>query len=115
VPDTVPVVHWHGDTFDLPPGATLLASSRQYPNQAFRVSECAWGLQLHVEVDLEAVAAFVETFGSEALAAGVDPTAILAEARDNLATLDPVRRGVTRRFAELVGQSELGRQVVERT
>jgi GMP synthase-like glutamine amidotransferase len=114
VPDRVPVLHWHGDTFDLPQGATHLASSRQYPNQAFRVGRCAWGLQFHVEVDLEAVAAFVEAFGSEALAAGVDPATILAEARDHLATLDDVRRRVTRRFAELVGQRELGRQVVER-
>jgi GMP synthase-like glutamine amidotransferase len=113
VPDSVPVLHWHGDTFELPPGATHIASSRQYPNQAFRVGECAWGLQFHVEVDPEAVADFVEAFGSEAQAAGVDPAAILAGARDQLATLDPVRRRLTRRFAELVGQSELGRQLVE--
>jgi GMP synthase-like glutamine amidotransferase len=113
VPDSVPVLHWHGDTFDLPEGATRLASSRQYPNQAFRVGECAWGLQFHVEVDLVAVAEFVEAFGSEAVAADVDPAVILAEARDHLGTLDPVRRRVTQRFAELVGQRELGRQLVE--
>jgi GMP synthase-like glutamine amidotransferase len=113
VPDSVPVLHWHGDTFDLPQGATHLASSRQYPNQAFRVGACAWGLQFHVEVDLAAVADFVEAFGSEAVAAGVDPAVILAEARHHLATLEPVRHRLTRRFAESVGQSELGRQLVE--
>ncbi len=43
------VFHWHGDTFDLPDGATLLASSDQYPNQAFRIAN-AWGLQFHVEL-----------------------------------------------------------------
>ncbi len=33
----LPVVHWHQDTFDLPPGAVLLAGSALYPHQAFRV------------------------------------------------------------------------------
>jgi GMP synthase (glutamine-hydrolysing) len=47
----LPVVHWHGETFDLPAGATRLASSAPYPNQAFRAGACAYGLQFHVEVD----------------------------------------------------------------
>ncbi|SEM50001.1 GMP synthase-Glutamine amidotransferase [Rhodococcus maanshanensis] len=46
----VPVVHWHGDTFDLPAGAVLLAGSASYPHQAFRVGENAYGLQFHVEL-----------------------------------------------------------------
>ena len=47
----LPVVHWHGDTFDVPPGAARLASSDRYPNQAFRAGPRAYGLQFHVEVD----------------------------------------------------------------
>jgi GMP synthase-like glutamine amidotransferase len=47
----LPVVHWHGDTFDMPPGAARLASSDRYPNQAFRAGPRAYGLQFHVEVD----------------------------------------------------------------
>ena len=45
----VPVLQWHADTFDLPAGAVLLASSQQYPHQAFRVNR-AYGVQFHVEV-----------------------------------------------------------------
>jgi GMP synthase-like glutamine amidotransferase len=45
------VVHWHGETFDLPRRAVRLASSALYPNQAFRVGANAYGLQFHVEVD----------------------------------------------------------------
>jgi GMP synthase (glutamine-hydrolysing) len=52
------VVHWHRDTFDLPAGAVRLASSGLYPNQAFRVGDCAYGLQFHVEVDRELAAAW---------------------------------------------------------
>lgn len=47
----LPVFHWHQDTFTLPLGAVLLASSEQYPNQAFRVGQRAYGLQFHVELD----------------------------------------------------------------
>jgi GMP synthase (glutamine-hydrolysing) len=44
------VFHWHGDTFNLPPGATLLASSARYKNQAFRFGNNIYGFQFHVEV-----------------------------------------------------------------
>lgn len=44
------VMQWHGDTFDLPPQATLLASSPQYPNQIFSVGKRGMALQCHIEV-----------------------------------------------------------------
>ena len=47
--DGTPVLHWHGDTFDLPPGATLLASTAQYPQQAFSWESHVLGLQFHLE------------------------------------------------------------------
>ena len=47
----LPVVHWHGDTFEVPPGAVRLAGSDRYANQAFRAGTRAYGLQFHVEVD----------------------------------------------------------------
>lgn len=47
--DQTPVLHWHGDTFDLPKGATLLASSDLYPHQAFSWGQYALALQFHIE------------------------------------------------------------------
>lgn len=44
------VFHWHGDTFDLPPEATLLASSEITPHQAYRYGQFGYGLQFHLEV-----------------------------------------------------------------
>jgi GMP synthase-like glutamine amidotransferase len=44
------VFQWHEDMWELPSGATLLASSRECPHQAFKVGPCAYGIQFHVEV-----------------------------------------------------------------
>ena len=43
-------LQWHGDTFDVPEGGVLLASSPAFPNQGFRVGRTAYGVQFHVEV-----------------------------------------------------------------
>ena len=49
LPAELNTLQWHGDTFDLPEGATRLASSPAYENQAFRF-ERAYGVQFHLEV-----------------------------------------------------------------
>jgi GMP synthase-like glutamine amidotransferase len=46
---------WHGETFDLPEGAILLATSPAYPNQAFRWKKKAYGVQFHVEISAHLV------------------------------------------------------------
>jgi GMP synthase (glutamine-hydrolysing) len=43
------VLHWHGDTFELPDGAVHLASSALYENQAFSWGQSALALQFHAE------------------------------------------------------------------
>jgi len=53
--DAADVLHWHGDTFDLPAGATRLASSAVYPNQAFSYRDNVLALQFHLEVEPEAL------------------------------------------------------------
>ena len=58
-PASFAALQWHGDTFDLPDGATLLASSPAYPHQAFRY-ERAYGLQFHLEVSRELAAEWGE-------------------------------------------------------
>jgi GMP synthase-like glutamine amidotransferase len=53
-------LQWHGDTFDLPDGAVLLAGSAAYPHQAFRLGRAAYGVQFHLEVSREMAAAWAE-------------------------------------------------------
>jgi GMP synthase-like glutamine amidotransferase len=50
------VFHWHGETFELPPGATRLAYSEDCANQAFRIGSMVYGLQFHLEVTPEMIA-----------------------------------------------------------
>jgi GMP synthase (glutamine-hydrolysing) len=45
------VLHWHGDSFDLPNNATRLASNTHYQNQAFAHGRNALALQFHLEAD----------------------------------------------------------------
>jgi GMP synthase (glutamine-hydrolysing) len=47
--DNIAVLHWHGDTFDLPHEATLLASTALCRNQAFSWGANAVGFQFHPE------------------------------------------------------------------
>jgi GMP synthase (glutamine-hydrolysing) len=49
--DGAVVLHWHGDTFNLPQGASRLASNVHYENQAFSYGRNALALQFHLEAD----------------------------------------------------------------
>ena len=53
LPRKLLTLQWHGDTFSLPDGAVLLASSPAYPNQAFRWGRSAYGVQFHLELSRE--------------------------------------------------------------
>jgi GMP synthase-like glutamine amidotransferase len=76
------VLHWHGDTFDLPTGAARLAESDLCANQAFRLGRRAYGLQFHVETDADLVRWWAQEDAAFAMSAlGPDgPARIMADA-----------------------------------
>ncbi len=113
LPGRLTVLHWHGDTFDLPPASVHLAVSSRYPGQAFRIGARAWGLQFHLEVDERAVAAFLDAFGQDAVRAGTTRESIGADTPGALDALRPHRALVLARFAELVC-THAREQLVER-
>jgi GMP synthase (glutamine-hydrolysing) len=95
------VLHWHGDTFDLPPGATLLASTTRYLNQAYSVGDAALGMQFHPEVEAASMPRWlahprIAAWLSGLDAAGQRPAGFLPEQLD---------AGARRHGSKLVEQS----------
>jgi GMP synthase (glutamine-hydrolysing) len=105
LPRSFPTLQWHGDTFDLPDGATLLASSPAFRNQAFRFGRLAYGVQFHVEVlpemarEWAQVPAYAE-YADRVLGAG--GMARLMDEFDAVeAAMRTTGRGIFERWAEL--------------
>lgn len=81
-----PVLHWHGDTFDLPQSAVHLASTALCRHQAFGVGPNIFGLQFHPEVDPAAgIEPWLIGHAAELGSAGIDPCAL----RDGAKALGP--------------------------
>ena len=63
--ETYSLFHWHGDTFDLPPGAVLLASTTVCPHQAFMINDQVLALQFHPEMNEHTVGQMILHDGHE--------------------------------------------------
>jgi GMP synthase-like glutamine amidotransferase len=59
-PASVPVLHWHGETFTLPDTAHAFASSARCRNQAFQIGTHIIGLQFHLEANAATVAQLLQ-------------------------------------------------------
>jgi len=60
LPSEIHVFHWHGETFDLPEGAELIASSAACRNQVFTVGSKVIGMQCHLETTPESLTLLVD-------------------------------------------------------
>ena len=100
LPGEVRAMEHHKDAITaLPPGAVWLARSERCPYQAFRLGECAWGLQFHPEVP----GARVAQWDRQALVDdGFDPDALARRAEADEPTSAPIWRRFATAFAKVV-------------
>jgi GMP synthase (glutamine-hydrolysing) len=96
--------HWHGDTFDLPAGAMLLASSEKYEQQAFQYGDNALALQFHPEVKAGQLEDWFVEFegqvGGEGRAARIEKLKL--ETAQNIGTLNARARKFFEEWLESV-------------
>ncbi len=64
LPSEFMAFHWHGDTFEIPPGATWIAQSKGCANQAFEYGR-AIGLQFHLDYSIESINLMFQNCGDE--------------------------------------------------
>jgi GMP synthase-like glutamine amidotransferase len=97
----VPVFQWHGDAFDLPAGATPLASSPLCTHQAFRYNDQVYGLLFHLELTPAMIHSWIAAFHNElvGMQGTIDPARIVAELPHRYAVYQQVGSSV---FANLV-------------
>jgi GMP synthase (glutamine-hydrolysing) len=60
LPEQLDVLHWHGDTFELPRGAIQLASSKACEQQGFVLNNRAVGLQFHLETTADSLSQLID-------------------------------------------------------
>lgn len=96
------IMHWHGDTFDLPGGATRLATRETCPNQAFRIGTRTYGFQFHLETTREILDGWT-TLRAKALDVPRAEIAAIAEPQiaAHLGAQDAFARRVMRRWMAL--------------
>ncbi|MGA8156955.1 MAG: glutamine amidotransferase [Rhodoplanes sp.] len=78
--ETTPVLHWHGDNFELPANAIRLASTSACPNQAFAYGMNLLGLQFHIEVDPARIEQWLIGHTVELAKGGIDPRELRRQA-----------------------------------
>ena len=78
---STPVLHWHGETFDVPPGGQVLASTPACPNQAFAVGDHTLALQFHIEVSAAHLEHWLVGHIRELDHCGIDVEALRNDAR----------------------------------
>ncbi|MGC8580477.1 MAG: glutamine amidotransferase-related protein [bacterium] len=111
--NTIKVFQWHGDTFDLPEGAILLASSQLYTNQAFRINN-VYGLQFHIEVRETDIKSWLSTYKSEldGLKQSIDINKILEDTRKYIMGLNDISKQV---FSVFFSSLRLSDNVIARS
>jgi GMP synthase-like glutamine amidotransferase len=102
LPEAFDAFHWHGEAFELPPGAMHLAASEACQQQAFASGDRVIGMQFHVETTLEIAAALIEHCPDD-LQPGryIQSAGTILGAEERFQALDVMMRHVLNGFQEV--------------
>ncbi|ARJ04379.1 GMP synthase [Cnuibacter physcomitrellae] len=96
----VPMAEWHGDTFALPDGVTLLASSSAYAHEAYGIGSWLLAVQFHPELTAPMHEEWVATGREYLESAGLDEAALRAEAAKRLDAQQRASRALVTEYLE---------------
>ena len=115
---TEKIFQWHGETFDIPHGASHLAASRLCGNQAFRYGEKVYGLQFHLEVDEPMIHRWLRVPENrqeiKSLSGDIDADQIHAETPKHIQRLDELSNHAFGEFINLFGIEKTRRRLSSR-
>jgi len=109
-PPDLPLMQWHGDTFDLPEAALPLSTRHDCPGQAFRIGELNWGFQFHLELDQATLLNWAKLHAAELKE---EPAPHSAQMEKDIATYHAAQadfaRAVMRRWLAVCVDAKTGR------
>jgi GMP synthase (glutamine-hydrolysing) len=101
LPDGAPVQVCHSEfVLELPPGATLLASSARDPHLAFAFGPAAWGVQFHPEFNRDILVSYIRESSNLLRSLGRDPEALMRSAAET-----PRANALLKRFGQIVSEN----------
>jgi len=107
LPRTFPAQATHSQTvLRLPPEARLLAFNTHEPHQAFRIGECAWGVQFHPEYTAETMRSYIEADADRLASVGMDVPELLQAVEET-----PTAALVLKNFGRYVENRLAGKNV----
>jgi GMP synthase-like glutamine amidotransferase len=105
LPERFDAFGWHYYTYDVPPAAEVLATSRRC-NQAYRLGDSAWGIQFHAEVTLDTVRSWLDD--EDEFPLDLDRDALWAETQEKIGSWNELGRGLCAAFLEVASARRAG-------
>ena len=102
LPETFTPLHWHGDVYDLPNGATPIGASEMTPVQGFTYSETAFAPLFHLEMTEQQITEMATLFPDDVRKGGLDPETLLSQTPAHAAAIKPIATEIFTRWAKLL-------------
>ncbi len=102
LPETFTPLHWHGDVYDLPSGATPVGASEMTPIQGFTYGETTYALLFHLEMTEPQIADMAALFPEDIRRGGLSPETLLSQTPARAAALKPIAVNIFARWVSLL-------------